>query len=394
MSSDTVKIVFFFINMSTTIDGVSKKVISQFFELSKQKNQVYLIIASNDTIKYPKSRYYKIYRIKTPLKNNIINRIRYCINIASIFKNTISSLESDDILYFRYSDSFPLYFPINYLRRYRKCKLVTEHQTIERSEFFLTKNVLSYFSDVLFGKLLKSQSDGIIGVTDEITEYELGHLGDFPKPHTIIGNGIKVNSCPLRENLMTITEVINFLFVANVSSWHGIDRLIQGINNFKGKKTVNLHIVGNGNEIPNLKKIVESLKLSDCVFFHGFKTGDELDSLFNSCHIAVGSLGIHRKGLTMTSELKAREYCARGIPYIIACGDPDFPDDFPYIFRLPPDESPIDIESVINFAQKVCSDPDHPQKMRKYAEENLDWAIKMKKLKEFLETLVDEHQSV
>jgi glycosyltransferase involved in cell wall biosynthesis len=51
--------------------------------------------------------------------------------------------------------------------------------------------------------------------------------------------------------------------------------------------------VGNGKEIPNLKKLVDNLHLSKQVIFHGFKTGDELDSLFNSCHIAVGSLGLH-----------------------------------------------------------------------------------------------------
>ena len=76
--------------------------------------------------------------------------------------------------------------------------------------------------------------------------------------------------------------------------------------------------------------------------------------------------------------------------YIIACDDPDFPADFPYILHLPADESPINIDQVLAFAQEVCADPDHPQKMRRYAEEHLDWSVKMKKLKDFLEALVGE----
>jgi hypothetical protein len=88
--------------------------------------------------------------------------------------------------------------------------------------------------------------------------------------------------------------------------------------------------------------------------------------------------------------LKGREYCARGVPYIIACDDPDFPADFPYILHLPADESPINIDQVLAFAQEVCADPDHPQKMRRYAEEHLDWSVKMKTLKGFLEALVGE----
>jgi len=34
--------------------------------------------------------------------------------------------------------------------------------------------------------------------------------------------------------------------------------------------------------------------------------------------------------------------------------------------------------------------PDHPQKMHRYAEEHLDWSVKMKRLKDFLEALVGE----
>ncbi len=88
--------------------------------------------------------------------------------------------------------------------------------------------------------------------------------------------------------------------------------------------------------------------------------------------------------------MKAREYCSRGIPYIIACKDPDFPDEFPYIFQIPADENAVDIVKVIEFAQKVYADPDHPQKMRTYAVKHLDWSVKMRLLKEFLEELVDK----
>jgi len=40
------------------------------------------------------------------------------------------------------------------------------------------------------------------------------------------------------------------------------------------------------------------------------------------------------------------------------------------------------------FAKDICADADHPQKMRRYAEEHLDWSVKMKKLKGFFETLI------
>jgi len=181
---------------------------------------------------------------------------------------------------------------------------------------------------------------------------------------------------------------LQLLCVASVSRWHGLDRLLRGLATYDGIPNVILHIAGDGPELPRLRKMASDLGIGNRVFFHGFTTGKALDALFDQCHIAVGSLGIHRKGLTQTSELKGREYCARGIPWIIACKDPDFPDDFPYILRVPADESSVNIENVVEFAKKVFADPDHPQKMRRYAEEHLDWSVKMKRLKEFLETLV------
>jgi glycosyltransferase involved in cell wall biosynthesis len=178
--------------------------------------------------------------------------------------------------------------------------------------------------------------------------------------------------------------------VANVSPWHGLDRLIRGIAHYSGKHSVTLHIVGEGMEISHLKTVCRHHNLGDKVIFHGFLSGPELDTLFNQSHVAIGSLGIHRKGLTQTSELKAREYCVRGIPYIIACSDPDFPKDFPYILQLPADEKPIDMTDVIRFASALARDRDHPQKMRQYASEHLEWSVKIRKLKKFLENLIPE----
>jgi hypothetical protein len=47
----------------------------------------------------------------------------------------------------------------------------------------------------------------------------------------------------------------------------------------------------------------------------------------------------------------------------------------------------VDLKKVSEFAHRVCRDPEHPQKMRTYAAEHLDWSVKMKTLKTFLETL-------
>ena len=383
------KVKYFVLSDNNSKSGVSKKVSSQLSALVQAGLNIELILVAVGNTHCGNLNNSKIYTLDKIPPKKIIRRIKRVRKINRILDDIIKELNYNDILYLRGLSPFILNYPHNYLRIFRICRIVTEHQTFEREEYKLGNNFLSYISDILFAKILRKNSDALVGVTDEITKYELVLSGNPDKLHITIGNGFDVNSVLLRNPPQFTDDEIHILFVATVFIWHGFDRLIYGLNNFTHNMNIYIHIVGDGPEILSLQKLTTELGLTKSVIFHGFRTGEELDEFFNKCHIAVGSLGIHRKGLKQTSELKAREYCARGIPYIIACEDPDFPEDFPYIFRLPADESPINIDEVIKFATKISEDKDHPKKMHQYACDHLDWSIKMKKLKEFFETLTE-----
>jgi len=306
----------------------------------------------------------------------------------SSLKKIIETLHSDEILYTRILS--PSRITSELLKSPRKCKIVIEYQSVEPNEFRLAGDYLYVLYDFLYGGDIRKYSDGIVGVTDQITHYQVSRSGDPHKPHITIGNGFNVGSVSVRKPVPYQGQDLTLLCVANVSHWHGLDRLIRGLGTYRGPARVTLHIAGDGTEIPRLQKLVSELGLRENVVFHGFSQGKALEDLFNTCHIAIGSLGLHRIGLTEASILKAREYCASGIPYIIAGTDPDFSDDFPYILKIPADETPVDLEKVVEFAHRVYQDTDHPRKMRTYAEKYLDWSVKMKTLKAFLETLVDK----
>jgi glycosyltransferase involved in cell wall biosynthesis len=385
------KIRYILIHYDNDENGVLKKALNQTFFLKRIGVDIELILITSEKFSFESLNYVKIRQINRCNISNFTQRLKRARQIAGIMKKEIESLEVGDWLYLRYPYHL-LVYPKNIIKNKRTCKVIFEHNTKEMEEFKLVYGIFSqsFIQELIFSIFLRSQSDAIIGVTDEITHYQLCKYHDPQKPHFTIGNGFDINSVILRLLPNYNGICLHLLCVANVSRWHGIDRLIEGLAAYNGPLKIILHIAGEGYELPHLKQMVTERKLIEQVIFHGFKSGNKLDSLFNICHIAIGSLGLHRIGLNESSTLKAREYCARGIPYIIACGDPDFPDDFPYILRVPPDESPIDIESVVHFAQKVCADSDHPKKMRKYAEENLDWSIKMMKLKGFLESLIED----
>ncbi|KAF2959884.1 glycosyltransferase [Thermotoga sp. 38H-to] len=201
----------------------------------------------------------------------------------------------------------------------------------------------------------------------------------------VIGNGIDLNEIPVIDPPKFEKE-LHLIGVANVAYWHGYDRVIKGLWEYYRKtpgKKVYFHIVGDGPELPRLRKLTKKLELEEYVVFHGPKHGEELDKMFEKMHVGIGALGNHRKKLLTTSELKIREYCARGIPFVSASYDPDFPEDFPFLLRIPSDESPVDIQKVISFYKELKkTHPDYPLLMRKYAEEHLSWEIKMKPLVE------------
>lgn len=267
--------------------------------------------------------------------------------------------------------------------------IITEHQSLELQEMRINKMWLRYISESIYGASLLRNVAGLVGVTKEICDYEVKRSRDLNKHCLTNGNGIEVSSVPIRKIPVFDGKNLELLSVTQAAKWHGLDRLICGIAENKNGTKVRLHIVGHGSEISVLKKLVSTLALERSVLFHGFKTGEELDAFFDKCHIAVGSLGLHRIGVSEGSILKVREYCARGIPFIYGAMDSDFNEEFPYILRVPPDESPIDLIAVFSFAAIALSDTEHSVKMREYAEENLDWSIKMKKLIDFMNEILE-----
>ncbi|MBC7122784.1 MAG: glycosyl transferase family 1 [Pseudothermotoga sp.] len=207
-----------------------------------------------------------------------------------------------------------------------------------------------------------------------------------------IPNGVDLSFMPKKSTSALSTEVFNMIAVANVNFWHGYDRVVRGLANYYKStysRKVYFHVVGSGEGLEDLKKMSVKLGVSEYVVFHGPKTGTELDTLFDQAHVAIGCLGIHRIKIAVSSALKVREYCARGVPFVLAGSDPDFPNDFPYMLRVPENDTPIDIGQVLDFYERVCK-TNYVDEMRKFAEQNLSWESKLRPLVEEIKHLTSE----
>lgn len=198
-----------------------------------------------------------------------------------------------------------------------------------------------------------------------------------------MSNGINAEDYRFNAEPPTLTDTLNLISVSTLHDWHAYDRVIKGISDYyendfdKLKTNINFHIVGEGEQHKNLAKMSEDLDLQNRIIFHGYKTGKELDEIFKQCHLAVGTLGMHRKNTVMDSSLKNREYCARAIPFILATKDNDFPENLSFIKYVCGDDSSILIAELLEFYNSFDK---NNSEIRKYAEANLSWKHKINQM--------------
>jgi len=378
----------YFTQMIHQNEGVSKKIFAQVKEINGHGIKTRILNVMDKDIFFNSDYPVDIKRVNriNEKKIHFFEFFRRDREINKILLDEIQKTESDDIIYLRFP--YPSLFFLYAVSVKRKGKIIIEHETIESQEYKLKKKYGYHFLDFFFGSLIRRRIDGIVGVTNEITRYQVSRSGIPTIPHITITNGFDVSSVPVRR-VMQDQSVIKILCIANsVNKWHGFDRLLKGLGDYSGNRKILVYIIGEGDEILHLKELTKKFALEKQVIFTGYLSGDPLNDLFDSCHIAIGSMGIHRIGMTEACVLKVREYYSRGIPFVYGYSDPDIDNTDEYTMRIPDDESPVKIESIISFIDKIYIDNNHPLIMRNYALQKFDWSKKIKDLITFLETKI------
>ena len=190
-----------------------------------------------------------------------------------------------------------------------------------------------------------------------------------------ISNGIHLEVIPARCPKPD-PNTVHILALASMSYWHGYDRLIRSLAEYTGDQDVRIHMVGgnDGGSIPAWKALTQELGLEEKVVFHGSKSGDALSEMFDLCDVGVNSLGMYRKGFAVTSELKTREYAARGLPFVCSVDDSALDHaEAPMWLRVPNDDSIPNMAEIVEFAMNMRQDETSVEKLRSYAGEYLTW---------------------
>lgn len=274
-------------------------------------------------------------------------------------------------------------FLIRFFKKLKKSgiKAVTEIPTYpydQEFETFSRQERLGLKIDQMFRNRLYRQQSAVVTFSDAETI--------FGQRTIRISNGVDFDSIPL-HHFQPVDDALHFIGVAEVHLWHGYDRLIAGLGEYYKKvenpRNIIFHIVGGidpfdlygQGDYPGIQTLIDQYGIQKHVVFHGQLFGEELNKVFNQSCFAIGSLARHRSGITYIKTLKNREYATRGIPFIYSEIDSDF-ENKSYIVKAKPDESPIDVQQIVDFIESRHFDP---AEIRKTVE-NLTWKIQMKRV--------------
>ncbi|MEH7454256.1 hypothetical protein [Gottfriedia acidiceleris] len=174
---------------------------------------------------------------------------------------------------------------------------------------------------------------------------------------------------------------INLIAVALFSHWHGYDRFIEGLHLYYkngGKRKVEIYLVGDSDIVPIYKNLVQKYDLTEYIHFCGKQYGDQLDKIYDKCEIGLDALARHRSKVYFNSSLKGKEYGAKGLPIISGVEtELDSDSNYKYYLRVPADDTPIDIYSIIEFYDFVYKGSESKEQIinsiRTYSQNHFDF---------------------
>ena len=296
-----------------------------------------------------------------------------------------------DVLILRNNSLMPLLFPILVWKRLQGGKIIIDiptPNTIVMHELRM-RPISPLAIAIRMGVLVTSfpwalyPANKVLQYAHESAYFSFG----IRRKSKLIANGINVASIPLRS-MIPPWPAENFVMVAiaAMAPWHAFDRVIKGMANYlqspsaHQKINLKLVIIGDGECRRSWEKLAEELGISHCVEFAGFQTGPALMPFFDQAHVAIASLGLFRKVLDMASDLKSREYTARGLPFIAAGVDIDFDPPPNFVFKVENADVPVDMEAVIEWYASISKNKQLAAEVRQYAFERLDFSQKIPKL--------------
>lgn len=254
-----------------------------------------------------------------------------------------------DCIYVRES-TFSLFYLLLFIFFHKKIIIEINSSYVHEGKLHTMDSVTRrrvYTTNRIFFQLFYKLARGLLFVTKELSqmpEFDRGRCRD------VVPNSINISMLSMRKQNSGRSPIRLFFLGSPNQPWHGVDKIISLA-----------HALGSGFEFHIIGMTVQQFKqftLPENMIFHGFL--EDYIAIVARCHIAVGTLGLHRNNMEEACPLKTREYLAAGFPVILGYTDTAFPsqsEDF--LLHLPNKEdvfsSPENVELVRRFCMEKAS---------------------------------------
>lgn len=347
--------------------GVTKKISAQIRSFRKLGYEVYYSAYNEKGISIYDNNdheaYYKCYPSKSKKINDLI-RYFVLVNVSLEFIQTVNV--KFDYCYGRLSAPNRRYLSL--LEEFKKKGARVILESLSYFQGVHPKTIKSKYVVLCLNKNKKK----FCGVVDKVVSE--GEIGSFYGVFTQKGKiGIDTESLPVHSYNGNKDE-LNLISVATEREYHAYDRLIRSLANYlnnNGKCKIHIHLVGKIKD--STIDLIKKSHLNNYVTVYGRVCGKELYDIYAKCNIGVGPLGQHRVGGKKDTGLKTKEFFGLGLPYFYAGQEEDIAPNFPYILKVPSDESYINFDDIWSFYLSLRDNSNVAIEMREYANVIFSW---------------------
>ena len=294
-------------------DGISKKILSQASALSKKAGTCILLCLDAES-KFQKIVYHNGEMVSHVLGNSIN------INFASFgrvdpFIEDVEREIGDSLegLYIRHMVPSRVY--LKFLKKYHNNGIVYEIPTYP----YYYEQITASNNKVLTLIRLVHESihwPGIYKNVKKIVAIPCRSTARKFKKMQYITNGYSSAGkfIPKGSTSMGSDTALTLIGVGTIQRYHGYEKIIELMHSQK-EHNIKFIIVGGG-EVDYLKALVEKYELDDKVVFTGPKGGDELEKLYRSADIGVGTMALELRKADIDTGIKILDYYIHGLPVI------------------------------------------------------------------------------
>ena len=225
-----------------------------------------------------------------------------------------------DVVYLRYSLFFPP--PVHLMRA---VPTVVEINSDDRVEYRHRSRALGLYN-AFNRRVLFREAKGLACITPELVSRVAPDATRLATVH--ITNGISLDEGDALAPAENVRP--RLVFLGAPEAWHGLDKIVwlAGALPEFDFDVVGTHERLNQPTPPNVR-------------FHGFCERPEYEAILAASDVALGTLALHRNGMSEAAPLKVREYLLRGIPIVIGYKDPDLEDKPWFVLQLPNTENNV-----------------------------------------------------